>query len=90
LQETLKQQEKDALEVISALHKGNENKDLQIQALNVNIEEIKLKCDKDKEAVMKEYESKMQDVSIILNEKESAFKVMQQEFLTIKDFRVII
>ncbi|KAI8913328.1 hypothetical protein EDD86DRAFT_244973 [Gorgonomyces haynaldii] len=48
LQENLKQQEKDALEVIAALHKG---------------------------------------IVTILNEKESAYKVMQQEFSTIKDFR---
>jgi hypothetical protein len=47
----------------------------------------KLNLQKD---VVKEFEAKMYDVTMILNEKESAFKVMQQEFLTIKDFRVWI
>lgn len=41
-----------------------------------------------RESVIAEYTKKMDEMANILHEKESAYKIVQQEFNTIKDFRV--
>ncbi|KAJ3325341.1 hypothetical protein HDV06_004200 [Boothiomyces sp. JEL0866] len=87
LQENLISQEKDALQVIAALHKETEKKDSQIKDLLMNAKRVEENAEKAREAVMQEYTQKVEDMAAILNEKEAAFKIMQQEFTVIKDFR---
>ncbi|KAJ3269396.1 hypothetical protein HDV01_001437 [Terramyces sp. JEL0728] len=87
LQENLISQEKDALQVIAALHKESEKKDSQIKDLLINAKRVEENAEKARETVMQEYTQKVEDMAAILNEKEAAFKIMQQEFTVIKDFR---
>jgi hypothetical protein len=39
-------------------------------------------------AVKREYIKRVEDMAAILQEKEAAFKIMQQDFAIIKEFRV--
>ncbi|KAI8808503.1 hypothetical protein BJ742DRAFT_772166 [Cladochytrium replicatum] len=87
LQQTCTQQEKDALDVIAALHQDGEEKENINKALLVQIDRERLQASYEKEAIIKDYEMKLSDMTVVLNEKEAAAKVMQQEFSVIKDFR---
>jgi DNA repair exonuclease SbcCD ATPase subunit len=69
------------------LHKDAEKKDGQVKELNVKLKKLEEQSHTDIERVKEEYEAKIQDIMSMLNEKEAAFKIMQQEFAVIKDFR---
>ena len=58
-------------------------KGLQLEIKRLS-DEMKVISDNVKE----EYEKKLSDLKAVLAEKESAYRVMQQEFAVIKDFRV--
>ncbi|KAL2916636.1 hypothetical protein HK105_203748 [Polyrhizophydium stewartii] len=87
LNETRQQQEKDALEVIAALHQECEAKDREIKELKEKMMEQEVLSKKAREAVVEESDRKIAEFNAILNEKEAAYKIMQQEFSVIKDFR---
>ncbi|KAI9103342.1 hypothetical protein DFS34DRAFT_364798 [Phlyctochytrium arcticum] len=87
LQETCQQQEKDALDVIAALHRENEKKELQIKELKGQIEYEVIKAQNEREDLNEEHERRTSEMNALLAEKEAAFNVMQQEFSVIKDFR---
>ncbi|TPX67745.1 hypothetical protein SpCBS45565_g03666 [Spizellomyces sp. 'palustris'] len=87
LQEICQQQEKDALEVIAALHRENEKREGQIKDLRGQIEAEIEKAHEDRENLVDEYEQRISEMNVLLTEKEAAFNVMQQEFSVIKDFR---
>ncbi|KAJ3091673.1 hypothetical protein HK102_013861 [Quaeritorhiza haematococci] len=87
LQGTCSQQEQDALEVIAALQRESERKDTQIKALLQQIEDERKQFAMEKESMVAECEKRFSDMNAILNEKDAAFKVMQNEFSVIKDFR---
>ncbi|KAJ3052855.1 hypothetical protein HK097_005516, partial [Rhizophlyctis rosea] len=87
LQEAMTQQEKDALEVIAALHLENEKKDASQKQLRAQYEAEIARVRAERDAVVGEYERRVADMLSALTEKEAAFKVMQQEFSVIKDFR---
>ncbi|KAJ3299312.1 hypothetical protein HK104_009431, partial [Borealophlyctis nickersoniae] len=87
LQETCQQQEKDALDVIAALHAENEKKEGHIEALRQHMEAEAQRFANEQHNLITDYERKLSEMNAILNEKEAAFKVMQQEFSVIKDFR---
>ncbi|KAJ3181880.1 hypothetical protein HDU85_003395 [Gaertneriomyces sp. JEL0708] len=87
LQETCQQQEKDALDVISALHRENEKKELKIRELRQQMEQEAERAREEREKLREQYEGKLADVNTVLVERESQFVSMQQEFDVIKDFR---
>ncbi|KAI8819478.1 uncharacterized protein EV422DRAFT_534892 [Fimicolochytrium jonesii] len=87
LQEAREQQEKDALDVISALHRENEKRELRIKELREKMEESARLSAEERGELIEEYERKISDLSTMMAEKEAAYNVMQQEFSTIKDFR---
>ncbi|KAJ3037794.1 hypothetical protein HDV00_001295 [Rhizophlyctis rosea] len=87
LQEAMQQQEKDALDVIAALHAENEKKDAQAKQLRVQFEAELARCQSERDGIVDDYENRISDMTSALTEKEAAFKVMQQEFSVIKDFR---
>lgn len=87
LQETCTQQEQDALEVIAALQQENEKKETEIKLKEKQLEDEREKFKQEREGLVSHYDRKMADMNLILNEKETAFKVMQNEFTVIKDFR---
>ncbi|KAJ3268505.1 hypothetical protein HDU76_011413, partial [Blyttiomyces sp. JEL0837] len=87
LQDTCTQQEKDALEVIAALHKESEQKEAKIQDLHEEMKRVVEKAKMEQQMIMAESEKKIQEMNSILNEKEAAFRIMQSEFAVIKDFR---
>ncbi len=60
-------------------------KGLQLEIKRLS-DEMKVISDNVKE----EYEKKLSDLKAVLAEKESAYRVMQQEFAVIKDFRVSV
>lgn len=75
------------MQVITVLHKDAEKKDNQIREIQIQMKKIEQDSKNQIELVRKEYELKMEDTIASLNEKEAAFKIMQQEFIVIKDFR---
>ncbi|KAJ3074238.1 hypothetical protein HDU98_011806 [Podochytrium sp. JEL0797] len=87
LQENCTQQEKDALDVIAALHAESDKKGSQIKELRDEMEAAMERAKLERQAIIEEAEMKIQEMNAILNEKDSAFKVMQAEFAVIKDFR---
>ncbi|KAJ3392087.1 hypothetical protein HDU84_004796 [Entophlyctis sp. JEL0112] len=88
LQENFTQQEKDALEVIAALHAESQRKDNEIQTIREEMRNALERAKLDRLAIIEEAENKIAEMNSILNEKDAAFKVMQSEFAVIKDFRV--
>ncbi|KAJ3111642.1 hypothetical protein HDU96_005501 [Phlyctochytrium bullatum] len=87
LQETCQQQEKDALDVIAALHAETEHKEAELKRLRDQMETALHRGKLEQEALMIESEKKIQEMNNVLAEKEAAFRVMQAEFAVIKDFR---
>ncbi|KAH6580580.1 hypothetical protein BASA50_002772 [Batrachochytrium salamandrivorans] len=87
LSETCQQQEKDALEVIAALHQECESKDKKYKELQESMEEKDRLAQQAIDAVIDESNKKLAEINKVLNEKEAVFKIMQQEFSVIKDFR---
>ncbi|KAJ3224793.1 hypothetical protein HDU81_008346 [Chytriomyces hyalinus] len=87
LQETCTQQEKDALDVIAALHAESDRKESQIKSIRDEMEAAMERARLERQTIIEEAERKIQDMNAILNEKDAAFKVMQSEFAVIKDFR---
>ncbi|KAJ3107444.1 hypothetical protein HDU97_004040 [Phlyctochytrium planicorne] len=87
LQETCQQQEKDALDVIAALHLETEHKEAELKRLREQMDNALLRAKQDQETMMGESERKLMDMNNVLAEKEAAFRVMQAEFAVIKDFR---
>nr|KAJ3421049.1 hypothetical protein HK105_004637 [Polyrhizophydium stewartii] len=75
------------LEVIAALHQECEAKDREIKELKEKMMEQEVLSKKAREAVVEESDRKIAEFNAILNEKEAAYKIMQQEFSVIKDFR---
>ena len=76
------------MEVIAALQTENETKNSEIKRLQDEIEEGKRQFAKKEDEMQIILDAKIADMTGILNEKDAAFKVMQQEFAVIKDFRV--
>ncbi|KAJ3395714.1 hypothetical protein CcCBS67573_g05106 [Chytriomyces confervae] len=87
LQETCTQQEKDALDVIAALHAESDRKESQIKSIRDEMEAAMERARMERQTIIEEAERKIQDMNSVLNEKDAAFKVMQSEFAVIKDFR---
>ncbi|KAI9208040.1 uncharacterized protein BJ171DRAFT_636549 [Polychytrium aggregatum] len=87
LQETCQQQERDALEVISALNKESDTRHLKALELTQILALEKEKAKAEKDAIVVDCERRLEEMENVVNEKEAAFKVMQQEFSVIKDFR---
>ncbi|KAJ3358751.1 hypothetical protein HDU91_005124 [Kappamyces sp. JEL0680] len=87
LQENVVEQEKDALQVIAALHKENEKKDVKIRDLQADTRRLEEAIVEAQEKIRAECALKMDNINAILAEKEAAYKIMQQEFAVIKDFR---
>ena len=74
--------------MIAALHKGNEKKSSQIRDLELEIKSLQDAIEVGKQEIKEEYTVKMNAFAATLSEKEAAYKIMQQEFIVIKDFRV--
>ncbi|TPX62313.1 hypothetical protein PhCBS80983_g00426 [Powellomyces hirtus] len=87
LQESCQQQEKDALEVIAALHRENEKREMRIKELRQQMEDDAQRAREERENVVENFQRKISDMSALVTEKEAACNVMQQEFSVIKDFR---
>ncbi|KAK6099782.1 hypothetical protein MT418_001167 [Batrachochytrium dendrobatidis] len=87
LNETCQQQEKDALEVIAALHQECESKNKLYKDLQDQMAEQERQFKIARDAVIEESSRNTAEINGILSEKEAAFKIMQQEFSVIKDFR---
>ncbi|KAJ3163051.1 hypothetical protein HDU86_002220 [Geranomyces michiganensis] len=87
LQEACQQQEKDALEVIAALHRENEKRELKIKELRQQLEDEAKRHREEFDEAAEEHDRKIADMSALVAEKEAACNVMQQEFSVIKDFR---
>ncbi|KAJ3400609.1 hypothetical protein HDV05_001009, partial [Chytridiales sp. JEL 0842] len=87
LNESCSQQEKDALDVIAALHHESELKEAKIKAIQADMQQALEAAKNDQMNIIQESERKLQEMNMILQEKEAAFKIMQSEFTVIKDFR---
>lgn len=87
LQETCTQQEKDALDVIAALHAESEKKDIKIKSMHEEMQKLIEKSKQDQLSIINESDKKIQEMNNIIQEKESSLRVMQNEFSVIKDFR---
>lgn len=87
LHEQLTQQDKDALEVVAAYATESEQKNLTIKDLRNEMEKYKEQNDDAHAKMVANYESKINELSNTLNDKETALRVMHQEFAVIKDFR---
>ncbi|KAJ3148868.1 hypothetical protein HDU89_004449 [Geranomyces variabilis] len=87
LQEACQQQEKDALEVIAALHRENEKREAKIKELRQQLDDEAKRHQDEIDEAAEEHDRKISDMSALIAEKEAACNVMQQEFSVIKDFR---
>ncbi|KAJ3174982.1 hypothetical protein HDU87_006516 [Geranomyces variabilis] len=87
LQEACQQQEKDALEVIAALHRENEKREAKIKELRQQLDDEAKRHQDEVDEAAEEHDRKISDMSALVAEKEAACNVMQQEFSVIKDFR---
>ena len=76
------------MEVIAALQKENDDRQSTIIQLQEELESSYQEWLKKEEELKEENEKKIAELNSILGEKDAAFKVMQQEFAVIKDFRV--
>ena len=88
LQEYIQEQEKDALQVLSAMHKTSEKKDsdiLKLEAENKLLHDEVQKC---KEVTELECKQKLDQLSSIIDEKEAANKIMKQDYSIILEFKV--
>ena len=84
--------------MIAALQSENDIKDSEIKKLQDNIEEVQTTFIKKELEIKEQQDLKLEgncflltfaEMTAILNEKDAAFKVVQQELAVIKDFRVI-
>ena len=78
------------LQVIAALHRDNENSEARMKEMQLDVRKMQDEMESFRNSVKIEYSKKLDDLQAVLTEKESAYKVMQQEFSVIKDFRVQI
>jgi hypothetical protein len=72
------------------LHKDNEKVEEKMKGLQLEIKRLSDEMKVISDNVKEEYEKKLSDLKAVLAEKESAYRVMQQEFAVIKDFRVSV
>lgn len=73
--------------MIAALHKESETKDAQLKEMQLAMKKLEEETARKMAQLRLENEQKIEEVDATLTEKEAAFKIMQQEFNVIKDFR---
>lgn len=76
--------------MIAALHRDNANSEARMKEMQQDVRKMQDEMESFQNRVKVEYSKKLDDLQAVLTEKESAYKVMQQEFSVIKDFRVPI
>lgn len=87
LQTQVAQTEKDTIDVISFLKKEDVKKDDQIEKLQTIVKDLKREFRKEKQGLINEYTSQIQDLQQALTEKSNEVKLMQSELKLVKEFR---
>jgi hypothetical protein len=87
LQSTLFQSERDTVEVVTYLKKGDMEKDEKITQLEQDVNDIRKQNRKDKESLIGEFTKQIQDLEKTLELRTDEVKLMQSELKLVKEFR---
>nr|XP_002122599.1 basal body-orientation factor 1-like [Ciona intestinalis] len=87
LHDTLFQSEKDTIEVVTYLKKGDMEKDEEITRYEQELKDLKKQSRKDKETIMAEFSSQISDLESRLEQRTGEVKLMQSELKLVKEFR---
>ncbi|XP_039247891.2 basal body-orientation factor 1-like [Styela clava] len=87
LHDTLFQSEKDTIDVITYMKKGELDKDDKIQELEHQLREFKKESRQEKEKFMAEFNASAAELENKLHQRTSEVKLMQSELKMVKEFR---
>ncbi|XP_076803349.1 basal body-orientation factor 1-like [Clavelina lepadiformis] len=87
LHDTLFQSERDTIEVVTFLKKGDIEKDEQISNLQQELRDLKKQARQDKENIISEFNNQVSDLESRLEQRTSEVNLMQSELKLVKEFR---
>lgn len=87
LQSTMLQTEHESIEIFQMLQKEDEKKNAQLEKLTQNMRDLKKEHRKEKENIIEDFSTQINDLEEKLSEKTRDVEMMQSELKMVKEFR---